>query len=80
MEKKDVFNTIKGLISEVTPDVNIDGLIEEDSMSDLGINSVERSEIVILLLSHYQIKIPLVELHGLRNLGELAGFVHNKIA
>lgn len=52
----------------------------EDALSDLGLDSVERHEVLILTLEAISLDLPLVELHGPRNIGELANLLHAKLA
>jgi polyketide biosynthesis acyl carrier protein len=49
-------------------------------LSDLGLDSVERHEVVILTIEAIGLDLPLVQLHGPRNIGELATLLHAKLA
>jgi len=55
-------NTLRTLPDVVPNDVTIDG-----SLTDLGANSIDRVEIVMNSLQELQLKIPVPELHGLKN-------------
>lgn len=49
-----------------------------DAMADLGVDSMERSEIIIATLEAIGLEVPMVQLHGPRNIGELADRMHAK--
>ncbi|HEU0123688.1 MAG TPA: hypothetical protein VFQ91_24370 [Bryobacteraceae bacterium] len=48
-------------------------------MGTLGLDSVERHEVLILTLEAIGLDVPLVALHGPRNIGELAELLHAKL-
>lgn len=50
-----------------------------DSLEQLGANSVERTEIVLMTLESLSLNIPRVETFGPRNIGELADLLHGKL-
>ena len=43
-----------------------------DSMADLGVDSVSRQEVLILSMEALNLDLPMVQLFGPRNIGELA--------
>jgi polyketide biosynthesis acyl carrier protein len=47
-------------------------------MSQLGLDSVERQEVVMLTLEAIGLEIPLVQLRGPRTIGDLAELLHAK--
>lgn len=49
-----------------------------DSLRDLGANSIDRAEIIMLTLESLSLRIPLVELAGAKNLDELVIAIHAK--
>ena len=57
---------------EVLPDLGPCELIESDSLADLGANSVDRAEIVMLVQESLSLSVPRIELLGPKNIGELA--------
>ena len=66
-------------IREVLPEAGQAACGPEDSLSDLGLDSVERQEVVILTLQALDLDIPLVQTHGPRNVGELAALLYAKL-
>ena len=67
-------------IRETVPELSGQPIARADSMADLGVDSIERSEIILAVMEQLGLKIPLVELHGPRNIGELADLLHAKSA
>ena len=49
-----------------------------DSLVDLGANSVDRAEIIALVLESLELDIPRVELFGAENIEQLAGLIYGK--
>jgi polyketide biosynthesis acyl carrier protein len=50
-----------------------------DSLRELGANSIDRSEIVMLTLESLSLKIPLIQVVKAENMGELASLLHAKL-
>ena len=78
MVEKDIFNLIIRQICEVIPELNGHEFKYEDKLTDLGANSVDRAEIVTLSLEALSLNIPRVELHGVKNIGELTKVLYEK--
>lgn len=75
-------NSILAIITEniraVVPDLSETPIAASDAMSQLGLDSVERQEVVMLTLEAIGLEIPLVQLRGPRTIGELAVLLHAK--
>ena len=78
MTKQDIFNTIVTHTSEVLPELKGHNFQLTDSLRDLGANSIDRSEIIIMTLESLSLSVPLVELAGAKNIGDLVSIVHGK--
>lgn len=78
MTKEEIFAIITGHACEVIPDLEDHCFQENDALKDLGANSIDRSEIVMMTLESLSLKIPLIETVGAENIGELAGILHEK--
>lgn len=48
----------------------------EDSLRDIGANSIDRADIIMSTLESLSVDIPLVELANARNINELAEIIH----
>jgi polyketide biosynthesis acyl carrier protein len=65
-------------IRAVVPDLSETPITASDTMSQLGLDSVERQEVVMLTLEAIGLEIPLVQLRGPRTIGDLAELLHAK--
>ncbi len=72
MTKEETFPLITEAIREILPELADHTFQASDSLEDLGANSMDRAEIVMIVLEAMDLEIPLVDTYGPRNLGELA--------
>ena len=70
-----IVDIIAGHAREVLPDLGTRPLEAIDSLRELGANSIDRAEILMLTTATLGLRIPLVELAQPRNLGELAALL-----
>jgi polyketide biosynthesis acyl carrier protein len=75
-----VFATLLAQIRDVVPELGGHDFARADSMADLGVNSIERSEVLLLTLDAIGLKAPPREFHGARNIGELSDLLYAKLA
>jgi polyketide biosynthesis acyl carrier protein len=80
MGSEAVFTALLAQIRDVVPELETHNFTRSDSMVDLGVNSIERSEVLLLTLDALGLKLPPREFHGARNIGELADLLHAKLA
>ncbi len=59
-------------LREVVPELAHQPIGPEDSLKDLGANSVDRAEIIMKSMATLAVQVPLTALVGARNIGELA--------
>jgi polyketide biosynthesis acyl carrier protein len=78
MNKQEIFAAIKQNILEVLPDVDEGRVVPETSMRDLGANSIDRADILIMTMESLRLKFPLAELGSVKNLQGLVDFLHGK--
>jgi len=78
LDRDSILAIIIRQIREVVPELEDQPISGVDAMADLGVNSVERSEIVMNTLEAIGLDLPMVQTHGPRNLGELADLLHAK--
>ncbi len=67
-------------IRETVPELADQPITAADSMAELGVDSIERSEIILATMEKLGLKIPMVQLHGPKNIGELADLLLSKSA
>jgi polyketide biosynthesis acyl carrier protein len=75
----DVFEVIADHARDVVPSLAGHAFRAEEALKDLGANSVDRSEIVMMTLESLSINVSLVELAEATNLGELASLLHGRL-
>ncbi|NEP57568.1 MAG: acyl carrier protein [Symploca sp. SIO2G7] len=72
MNKEQVLQLIKKYTREVAPELEEVPLEATDSLKNLGIDSVNRAEIIMMVMEELSLNIPRIELAGANNMGELA--------
>ncbi|MEV5432447.1 acyl carrier protein [Streptomyces sp. NPDC052701] len=80
MSQTRVFDLIVEHTREVIPELEEHRFAPTDSLRDLGANSIDRAEIIVMTLESLSASIPLVELADAKNIGELADLIHDKSA
>lgn len=78
MDRAAILAVLVAEIREVVPELADQAITESDSMAELGVNSIERSEILMNALEKLDLDLSMTQLHGPRNLGELADLLHGK--
>ncbi|MCX8131985.1 MAG: acyl carrier protein [Clostridia bacterium] len=79
MNKEEIFRLIVQHVCEVIPELEGHEFKFDDRLVDLGANSVDRAEIVTMTMESLSLKIPRVELFGVKNIGELAEVIYEKL-
>lgn len=79
MKQEEIFALVVRNICEVIPELENHPFQRSDRLVDLGANSVDRAEIVTLSMEALSLKIPRVELFGVKNIGELADVLYAKL-
>lgn len=77
MTKDDVYRVLVSNILEVAYDLSEEDILPSHHLRDLGLNSIFRSEIIMMTLEALDVNIPLVHLSGARNLEELSQKIAN---
>ncbi|GAA2267699.1 MULTISPECIES: phosphopantetheine-binding protein [Kitasatospora] len=71
MDEQLLFETVRRHIVAVVPEIDPAEVTPEVSMADLGCNSIDRAEVVTLVLEDLGIDVPVPEFHGLPHIGAL---------
>jgi polyketide biosynthesis acyl carrier protein len=64
---------------DVVPTLREHAFHPDESLRDLGANSVDRSEIVMMTLESLSLRIPMIEVARAGNISELAAILHEKM-
>ncbi|SFS42640.1 acyl carrier protein [Marininema halotolerans] len=76
MNKNQIFETLKGNILEILPDLNPEHITLDNSMINLGANSIDRMDIIVDTMEKLNVNIPLVQFSQVSNLKELVDVLH----
>lgn len=79
MTVQGVFEILVNHTREVVPGLEEHGFTMEDSLRELGANSIDRSEIIMLTLETLSLSIPLIAVARAETMGELAGLLHARL-
>jgi polyketide biosynthesis acyl carrier protein len=80
LDRNDVLAIIVEKIRIVEPALEGQAIGAEDSMAEIGVDSMSRQEVLILSMEALGLNLPMVQLFGPRNLGELADLLHVKLS
>lgn len=78
MTKEEIFAIVTQHAREVVPGLQAHRFEPGESLRELGANSMDRSEIVLMTLESLSLSIPLVETARARNIDELVNVLHAK--
>lgn len=78
MNKQEVFEAVKKSIVEIIPELSTRAITLEDSLRELGANSIDRAEILIQTMSDLQVKIPLLEFGSAKNINDIVSVIVDK--
>ena len=79
MEKEQIFAVIKKNLIEILPELANREIKVNDSLRELGANSVDRAEILIKSLAELQLKAPLIDFANAKNIEELISIFIEKL-
>ncbi|MCG7409128.1 acyl carrier protein [Paenibacillus sp. ACRRX] len=79
MNKDLIFNIVINHSRELLPELEGHKFQYTDRLTDLGANSVDRAEIVMMTMESLSLHIPRVELFGASNIGELVDLIYDKL-
>jgi polyketide biosynthesis acyl carrier protein len=79
MNKEQIFNIIKKHTCEIAAELEKEPISPTDSLKNLGIDSVNRAEIIMMVMEDLSLNIPRIELAGANNIGELADIFAEKL-
>jgi polyketide biosynthesis acyl carrier protein len=77
--QEEIFDIVIRHAREVVPGLEEHRFQPSESLKELGANSMDRSEIVMMTLESLALTIPLVETARARNIGELVSVLHEKL-
>ncbi|AJC59426.1 MULTISPECIES: phosphopantetheine-binding protein [Streptomyces] len=72
----EVFALVRTHLLAIRPDLVADGVQPDRSMRELGVNSLDRLDVVVATLTDLGVDVPNDELAAATDLGELAEIIH----
>ena len=78
MTQELILEIIKNRISTILPDVDVTKVNKEQTLKELGANSIDRMEVITAVMEELDVSVPLVEIAPYKEVGELAGFFLKK--
>lgn len=66
------FKALIAALRGIMPELGGQTVSREDSLAALGVNSIDRAEILLVAMDALQIDAPISRFHGAANIGELA--------
>ncbi|MDX3529653.1 phosphopantetheine-binding protein [Streptomyces sp. ID05-39B] len=80
MDDSDIFETVRRNLGVVVYDLDTSTVTLDNSLSELGCNSVDRAEVVTLTMEDMGISVPVMEFQQTRNIRSLVALLarHSK--
>lgn len=71
MDKAHIFSTLKKSIAEILTDLDTNAITTQESLRDLGLNSVDRADVLLQTMESLQMNVPMMEFAAAQNIGEI---------
>lgn len=78
MNVNEIFDVLVKTTREVVPALESHNFDFDDSLKDLGANSVDRSEIIMMCLESLELNVAMIHFARAENMGDLAAIMHDK--
>jgi len=79
MSKEQIFELIVENLTEIVPEINAEDVLMSHSLVDLGLNSIDRGELITLTLESLNSDLSRIEFFIARTIGELVDIFHAKL-
>lgn len=76
MTKTEIFEVVKRNLLGILPELEQVRIDPQQSMKDLGANSIDRADVVIQSMEELNLRFPLHELGGVESIQGLIDFLH----
>lgn len=78
LDRNAISDVLIKMIRSTVPELANHPVTRADSMADLGVDSMERGDVLVATLEALNLEIPMIQLHGPRSIGELADRIYDK--
>jgi polyketide biosynthesis acyl carrier protein len=75
-----ILEVFRQSVLDVIPTIPVEKIIPENSLKDLGANSLDRTEIIMLTLRAFKLRIPLVSFAKAKNIGDLLRYLEHELS
>jgi polyketide biosynthesis acyl carrier protein len=76
--KNQIIEQIRENLIEIIPELEGKTISNDERLSDIGANSIDRAELIALTLEQLEKEIPRIELAGAQTINELAELIAEK--
>ncbi len=80
MTKQDIIGILKENMIEIIPELEEEEFSLDDTLVDIGLNSVDRGELIALTLEHLELEVSRIEFAGVDTINKLAEVFIEKYA
>lgn len=77
MDKAYIFSILKKGISEIMTDLDINSITMQESLRELGMNSVDRADVLLQTMESLQVNVPMMNFAKAQNIGEIVDVFKN---
>lgn len=77
MSKEEIFEILKEQILEIIPELDLSEVTMKDSLKEIGANSVDRADIIIVTMESLDIRIPMIQFGKAANIGDIVEIMYN---
>lgn len=79
MTKNEIFEVIVESIYEIVPELEGEHITIQDSLQELGANSIDRAEIIITTLESIGVSIPMIKFGEARSIQDIVEIIISAI-
>lgn len=79
MSKNEIFELLKETVYDYLPELEGTEIVITDSLKQIGANSIDRMDIIVDTLEKLNLKVPMVEFGGLKNMEEIVDVMYSKL-
>jgi polyketide biosynthesis acyl carrier protein len=79
MSRSEILNVLREKVKDILFDVDENTITEEASLKELGLNSIDRSDVLMDMCDELDIRISMIEFAGLKNIGEIISLFESKL-
>lgn len=79
MSREEIFSVICQRVCDIMLDIDKNDITEAVSLRDLGLDSIDRSDVIMDTCDDLNIKIPMIDFADLKNIGEIVSVFEERI-